>query len=330
MSIPKLPIGNFACFAIRTRVSSDLRRPAQLGNGVYATTEMPFQIDDFWKEHIGKIQTDDITNSNLFILAQSDEPDSTTKELLDKVNTCHFALLLQGVGYCQRGMSLFGPNTIEGRHVTRLGRVTDYYEPNKVLSADITRESLNSTAPLCQGLYTIYAQQQGTDYLRLRKGFRTFLDASQKSPIDVHERLHQCVRAIEAVIRPRQGDGTKNFKFRCQFFAGRKPEDAELLEEIYELRCAVEHLNPMSDKLSAYSSGEQDDIKRIRAYQAELLAGFIYRKILTDAKILPTFRDEQTIADLWVRPANELIEFWGDHNTIDLHSAWQGRFHDYL
>lgn len=289
---------------------------------------MPFRIDDFWRENIGRIDSDHIAGSSLFILAQSDDPDSTSRVLLDRVNTFHFALLLQGVGYCQRGISLFGSNTVEGRHVTALGRIPDYYEPNKVLSADIDRESLKLTGPLNQGLHTIYADQQGPDYLRMRKGFSTFLDAIKQ--VAVHERLHQFVRAIEAVIRPRQGDGTRNFKFRCQFFAGRKPNDAELLEEIYELRCAVEHLNPMSDKLSAYPSGEHDNIKRVRAYQAELLAGFIYRKILTDANVLPTFRDEQTIADLWVRPANELINFWGDRDTIDLHSVWQGRFHDYL
>ena len=86
----------------------------------------------------------------------------------------------------------------------------------------------------------------------------------------------------------------------------------------------------MSDKLSAYPSGEHDNLKRVRAYQAELLAGFVYRKILADPDILPTFRDEQTIADLWVKPADKLIDFWGDHDTIDLHSTWQGRFHDYL
>lgn len=223
---------------------------------------------------------------------------------------------------------MFGPNTIEGRHVTALGRVADYHEPNKVLSADITRESLKLTGPLNQGLHTIYAHQEGPAYLKLRKGFSTFLDAIKQGA--VHERLHQFVRAIEAVIRPRQGDGTRNFKFRCQFFAGRKPADAELLEEIYELRCAVEHLNPMSDKLSTYPLGEHDNLKRLRAYQAELLAGFVYRKILTNPDILPTFRDEQTIADLWIRPAGELIDFWGDHDTIDLHSAWQGRFHAYL
>ncbi len=119
---------------------------------------MPFQIDDFWREHIGKIDTDHITNSTLFILAQSDNPASTSRVLLDKVNTLHFALL----------------------------------------------------------------------------------------------------------------------------------------EEIYELRCAVEHLNPMSDKLSAYPSGAHDNLKRVRAYQAELLASFVYRKILANPDILPTFRDEQT------------------------------------
>jgi hypothetical protein len=54
---------------------------------------------------------------------------------------------------------------------------------------------------------------------------------------------------------------------------------------------------------------ERDNIKRVRAYQAELLAGFIYQKILTNANVLPTFRDEHTIADLWVKPANELINF---------------------
>jgi hypothetical protein len=288
---------------------------------------MPFQIDDFWREHIGKIETDHITNSSLFILAQSDDPDSTSRWLLDRVNTCHFALLLQGVGYCQRGISLFGSNTIEGRHVTGLGRVTDYHGCNKFLPADVDRMTLSAITELHRGLDTIYANQQGPNYLRLRKGFSTFLDALKQST--VHERLHQFVRAIEAVIRPRKGEGTKNFKFRCQFFAGRMPNDTKLLEEIYELRCAVEHLNPMSDKLSAYPSSEHDDIKRIRAYQAELLAGFIYRKILTDPSILPTFRAEQTIADLWVRPANELINFWGDHDKIDLHNAWQGRFHDY-
>lgn len=288
---------------------------------------MPFQIDDFWRENIGKIDSDHIADSSLFILAQSDDPDATSRALLDRVNTFHFALLLQGIGYCQRGISLFGSNTVEGRHVSALGRIPDYFEPNKVLSAAINRESLKVTDPLNQGLHTIYANQQGPAYLRLRKGFNTFLDAIKQ--IAVHERLHQFVRAIEAVIRPRQGDGTRNFKFRCQFFAGRNPDDAGLLEEIYELRCAVEHLNPMSDKLSAYPLSEHDDIKRIRAYQAELLAGFIYRKILTDASILPAFQGEQSIAELWVRRANELMNFWGD-DTIDLHSAWQDRFHDYL
>lgn len=151
MSIPRLSIGNFACFAINTRVSSELRRPAQLGDGVYATTEMPFRIDDFWRENIGKIDTDHIANSSLFILAQSDDPESTSRVLLDKVNTFHFALLLQGLGYCHRGTSLFGPNTVEGRHVKALGRVADYYEPNKVGSDEVKHILTGAKLLTCKG-----------------------------------------------------------------------------------------------------------------------------------------------------------------------------------
>jgi hypothetical protein len=329
MSIPILQTGNFACLAIKTHVSFELRQPVQLADGVYTATECPFQIDEFWRENIGKLESKHITNCNLFILAQTTDPASTSKTLLDLVSTRHYSLLLQGVGYCDRGVSLFGSNAETGRRVSALGRLPDYHKPFKVLPADVDHDALMTTSALCRGFDAMYTSQAETahltpEYLRLRKGFHAFWDAIQQGP--VHERLHQFVRAIEAIIKPKQGDGTRKFKYRCQFFAGRKPSDVELLGEIYELRCAVEHLNPMSDKLTRYSSHEHDNIKSLRAYQAELLAGFIYRKILTNPDILRAFENDQTIGDLWTKSATDLLAFWGD--TIDLHSAWRGRFND--
>lgn len=330
MSIPILQTGNFACLAIKTRVSFELRLPIKLTDGVYATTEIPFQIDEFWKENIGKLESNHITGCNLFILAQTASP-ASSRILQDLVNIPHFALLLQGIGYCERGVILYGSNAATGRRVSALGRHPDYHEPYKVLPADIDREALNVTADLCRGFDMIYTNQPEAAhlsplYLRLRKGFHAFWDAIKQE--GVHERLHQFARAIEAVIKPKQGDGTKKFKYRCQFFAGRKPNDEKLLGEIYELRCAVEHLNPMSDKLLDYPSPEHDDIKSLRAYQAELLAGFIYRRILSDPNILSAFESDQTISDIWAKSATDLIAFWGD--TINLHTAWQGKFHTYL
>lgn len=331
MSIPLFTTGYFACLALRARVSHGLPRTSKLEDGVYVATEMPFEIDDFWKEHIGKIESEHIERCTLFILAQTEYPAISSDELLDLVNTCYYSLLLQGVGYCKGGVVLYGPNTSAGRRVKGFGRHPDYYEPHKVLSADVADYHLSAASALCRGFDTIYqvrtgAVHQAPAYLRLRKGFHAFLDAIKQE--GVHERLHQFVRAIEAVIRPKQGDGTKQFKYRCQLFIGRTSADAELLEELYELRCAVEHLNPMSDKLSKYPAHEHDDVKSLRAYQAELLAGFVYRKILTTPSIVSVFESEQNVTILWQKRTGDLVTFWGD--TINLHKAWEGRFHDYL
>lgn len=97
-------------------------------------------------------------------------------------------------------------------------------------------------------------------------GGHSFLDGI-KQP-EPHSRLHQFVRAIEAVIRPRQGEGLKKIVYRCQFFAGRKPRDQKIPGELYEIRSAAEHLNLISDKLSEYPEHERDDLKFPRTYQA--------------------------------------------------------------
>lgn len=278
---------------------------------------------------MGQLNTDFVTRSPLFILAQASSPYPDTKGLLSAVHSYYYALLVQGVGYARGvanfgGIMLAGHNSTEGRRVSQLGFLPIYHEPNKFYPEGVSESNLKATPELCRGIDAIYANQQGPDYLTLRKGFGAFLDAIQHDA--VHHRLHQFTRAIEAVIRQRRGKGTKDFIGRCQYFAGSRPDDVKLLGEIYELRSAAEHLAPMSDKLSTYPAHEHDDIKRVRAYQAELLAGFVYRKILAGPTILPTFQSDQSTADLWAKPKADLISFWG--NTIDLHNAWQSKFHD--
>ncbi len=318
--------GNFACFALRARVSPTLRSTFHISNGVYASSETPFIIDDFWKGELGKLETRHINECNLFILATSDDPAISERDLLSNVHTYYYSLLLQGVGYNRRGVSLAGPNSLDGMRVTALGRLPDYYEPPKVLSSDVGSQALLDTVEIARGIDTIYANQQGSDYLRLRKGFYALLEGIQQS--QVHERLHQFVRAIEAVIRPRQGEGTGKFKYRCQFFAGRKPSDQKILGELYEMRSAAEHLNPLREKLSDYPSHEHENLITLRAYQSELMASFVYRKILSDRVILPAFHSEQSITDLWSKDARALINYWG--NTLDLDAATKDGYLDYL
>lgn len=94
------------------------------------------------------------------------------------------------------------------------------------------------------------------------------------------------------------------------------------------MRSAAEHLNPLRDKLGDYPASEHENLIAVRTYQAELLAGHVYRRVFTDQTILDFFREDSLISELWEKPDDELMKLWD--KTIDLHSKLEGRFFDYL
>lgn len=256
----------------------------------------------------------------------SSNPAVSVPELNSYLHSYYYSLILQNTGYSHTGILLGGENTSDGLRVNTIGRLIGHHEPYKVISANVTQANLLETAKLVGGIGGIFAEGNGNNYLRLRKGFNALLDAVKHDQL--HNRLHQCVRAIEAIIKPKQGDGLKKFQYRCQLFAGRSFDDATLLGELYELRSAAEHLNPMDDKLTAYPEHERDKVKALRTFQAELLASFIYRKIFSTPELLKDFVNDYAVKCVWDKRTKELIQYWG--NTIDLRTAPEGLFFDYL
>jgi hypothetical protein len=317
VTIPQLATGAFYCFGLRARVG--LGHPVQTDAGIYASPEPPFYVDDWWQEQLGKIQVKQINGCSLFLLALTDDP-ALENFLPCRLQSYYLALLLQCVGYSSRDVTLGGQNSLKGLRVNSIGTHDTYYEPYKVIAHSVTKEHLAATPPLAKGIDFIFADE--SKYLRLRKGFNALLDGIRQNQL--HSRLHNFVRAIEAVIKPKQGDGTKKFKYRCQFFVGRKPTDVSLLGELYELRSAAEHLNPMNDKLTAYPSHDRDNVKGLRTLQTEILASFIYRKIFSCPLLLQHFTSDDSIERLWSKDYKELVTTWG--TTVDLHSA-RGNVH---
>jgi hypothetical protein len=333
MLIPRLTTGKFHCYALRTWVAREFTHPINFDDGLYASPHAPFVVDDWWKEQLGQIEMNRITHeSNLFLLALSEDPSIDENLLKRRLASRYLSLLLQGVAYdtpvFSQGSHIFGDNAPGGMKVRGLGRLDHYRKPLKVLPEDLSGVHLEVAAQLAQGIDTIFSENNGPeDFLRLRKGFVAYLDGIKH--LQSHTRLHQFVRALDAVIKPRQGDSTKKFKHRCQFFAGRRPDDIKRLGELYELRSAAKHLNPLDGKLGEYPKHERDNIKALRTYQAELLAAFVYRKILSSPDVLAHFKTDQAVDDMWAsKGANELISFWGD--TIDLHKAPDGFFDESL
>jgi len=317
VTIPQLATGAFYCFGLRTRVA--LSEPVQIDAGIYASPETPFYVDDWWQEQLGKIQVKRINGCNLFLLALTDDP-AFESFLSGRLQSYHLALLLQGVAYSSNGVTLARQNSQTRLRVNAIGTLDTYYEPYKVIARSVSKDHLAATPALAKGIDFMFADE--SKYLRLRKGFNAFLDGIRQN--QVHSRLHNFVRAIEAIIKPKQGNSTKKFTYRCQFLIGRKQADASLLRELYELRSAAEHLNPMNDKLTAYPSHDRDNVKGLRTLQMELLASFIYRKILSCPLLLQQFSSDDSIERLWSRDHKDLETTWG--TTIDLHSA-KGNVH---
>jgi hypothetical protein len=74
MIIPQLTTGSFCCFGLKTRVSDQLVGPIHFGSGIYALTEPPFYVDEWWREQLGKIKSGEILRCRLFLLAQTEDP----------------------------------------------------------------------------------------------------------------------------------------------------------------------------------------------------------------------------------------------------------------
>ena len=318
--------GKFACIALRTWASEKLPESFPLADNAFVLSRTPFAVDEFWTKSLGTIQARQFDESNLFLIAFSGDSATSENDLKRFAESYYYGLLLQGMAYSERSLILAGDTGPNGLHVISAGWENTYNKPYKVIPPDVDVEALETCMLLASAIEEIYADKNGQDHLRLRKGFNTYLMAIKER--QAHFRLHHFVRSIEALIKPERRKTTDQFIHRCQFFAGRSASARAVLTELYEMRSAAEHLNPLRDKLGKYATDEHENLIALRTYQAELLAGHIYRRVLLDKKILDLFRDDDSISQLWKRPDHEQIANWG--SPIDLVSSVQGKFFDYL
>jgi hypothetical protein len=127
------------------------------------------------------------------------------------------------------------------------------------------------------------------------------------------ERLHQFVRALEALILPQAGSTHRQFVHRCQTFTVANQDHAVILNEMFAMRSAVEHLHESPSALEQQYADEQQRMRiaERRTRQAEALATWVYRRLLDDATLRAEFETDMTIGAFWQRPDHERKAIWG-------------------
>ena len=138
-------------------------------------------------------------------------------------------------------------------------------------------ESVCRKAKLFEEGYTVI--EVDSRYARVKRGMSAVVRGISEG--NMEERIHEYVRALEAVVKPEIAKSTGQFTHRCQTFALPSEAAKATLEECYKIRSAVEHMNLVDDVFSGCSPAEIALRAGQRLRQIETLAFSVYLKLAT-------------------------------------------------
>lgn len=301
----------FSNFSLGTGLPEDFRLDAEL----WASRALPVAVEGHWREWLGSLTIEAILRTNFLLIATcpSRRPevlDAENQQLTQRVDYVFHGLLVQGVPHYDQGFSLTGANVggeIEIRQFSELVRYTPSFGTDP-LRIDLAE--LKWATCLADRLRTVNAG--GPDWSRLRRGLSALFRGSKER--EGGERLHQFVRALEALVKPGIGKTRRQFVHRLQTVA---IASRQTLREIFDIRSCVEHLHSPLDALQG-SEEQKADVAARRMRQADRLCRFAFSRVLASNDLFKRFRTDAGIDGFWAMPHRERADLWG--SRLDLNA----------
>jgi hypothetical protein len=314
MTLPES--AKFVCIAIRARSVALPDAPTVLEPGLEVHPRLPIPVESFWKEWLGTQGVKPADESNCSLLAHSPSAspetlDSEHETLRQRAFMLFSALAIQGSLALRDGMVLVGGVHEDVVTIREAGHLPTHYRLAHVRDLKVTPAALEAAHRVSLGIQSIYAAR--TAYERMKRGLHALLRSLEEpAPGD---KLHQCVRAVEALMRPPIGRTTRAFVSRGQTFV--RASDANVLRELYELRCQAEHMNPLSIQLSDQRFPAGNLLAEFRAHQAVVLASRVYCSVLSSEALRACFTDDQQIDAFWRQNTQQRSAAWGPPFDLD-------------
>ena len=302
-------------FAMLTvnNVYTDLPAAAfQLSDGTWVMPAVPVPDLGIWKEWIGSIRMERLGRANLvlFLEEPSDNPEilDAVHQRLDKdLSLLFYMLHLRSGIEVADGADLVCGSSINGvPGIRQMSQMPAFHQSKGWKRAPITTTWLEDGISLRAGVTAMDADK--TQFRRVIRGLNTLFNGLKETGQD---RLHQFVRALEALILPDIGRTEKQFVHRCQTFARAGDDTHALLVEAFAMRSDTEHLNPWDEAVQRYPADQRDDVCWHRTRQIEHLACDAYSRLLRDAALRDHFRTEAAMAAFWKLPDDQRRALWG-------------------
>jgi hypothetical protein len=281
-------------------------------------------LNSIGSDILGSFNHDNLMNSNFLILATApcaipDQFNEQSHGLIDKVMAFFHAILLHKmIPLDEGGIIIRGTNSTGKLDPQSLQHIPTYYRFEENLTADdpydLDERMIRSAGTVAEGIHLIESQDRSFE--RVKRGIAAWVRGAKEQVY--YNRLHEFVRAIEALMRPAKSKTEKQFVERCKTFAEDSVET--IARELFVLRSAVEHLNEAECELVNVSPPERKSRVLLRARQAELLAGQSYIRLLSNRQLLEKFCTDDSIDDFWKLRDSERQALWGNPINIFISS----------
>jgi hypothetical protein len=252
----------------------------------------------------------------MYVTAPSAHPEVNDVEnaaLYQRANDLLNGLFVQGVPWMERGVAVHGVNLNGEIQIKSWGSLDRHYR-TAGLDFVVGIAEVSRAITLARRIRDI--EDSPPHWGRLLRGTRTLLLANRQSN-EVGDRVHQFVRALEAVVKPRIGGSRNDFAHRGQTLAVNNAATREVLLQLYDLRSGVEHLNVPTDALPpGGSEQERRELVNRRTRQADTLARFAFLRILESPALLDAFRTDDLIEAFWRTEHGQRVRLWGDRLDV--------------
>jgi hypothetical protein len=278
----------------------------------WAFADERFDMPSQWREWLGTIRTEEVEDSNLFLLSKmpSQTPDIDDGENADlKRRAGHFyggLLLASPVAPAHSPVMLSG-----SRRDGEIGvRSQDNYDPAIPSMIrhypPVTFTDLQLAAKLAEQIAAIETAPLNGGHWRLFRVFHLYLEA--RAIRDNMDRLHQYCRCVEGLIVSERGEGRNRFKSRTEQFIG--PHHHKLMGDTYDVRSDVEHLHE-NKHLEVFDRNARIDLVK-KLEMMEYIARSALVRILLDSKLWPHFANTSALQAFWALDVQQRRELWGD------------------
>jgi len=302
----------FACIAFdNIAVDATMPEAIALGDGMWVLQTPPVAFDELWQKWLGTIRSDELASSNLFLVAKqhsdrSSIPDDENQALLKKVDRLFYGILLQGIPQYGKAYRFTGANVGGTPQVRAFGALDTHYPTEGSKKPQVGSDLCGLAKVAMDGLVAVEIDPK---FKRLKRGLAALLRGIREQFVE--DRIHEFVRALEALTKPEIRRTTKQFIHRCQTFARASADNAKILEECYEIRTVVEHMHPFEDFLTRYPAAARNAVGLQRGRQIEALALDAHLRISTSPMHASIFRTDPDIDAFWHNTDDQRAALWG-------------------